>query len=299
MADEALQQRADQAREAVNSWVAQFVPLVMGSETLDYSGVKQRLTLAEQLSREIEHVTAQTSELDAIRDGELISTFRSARSQLGQIETDLRIRLGKLSPGDPESHADLTELQDRLAETAAKIEMGVTTAESGSGPYQVVTSPPNYAAGGGMFIFGLGWNAFTLFHATVMIGGMYAAFGPAAFALLLFYAIFFAAGFGMWASAFVSAAEESIVLDRDQLTIHRKLGPISITKTKTIDVTTDAFIGRAQTAVKNNNSVPVRAVILTDDRGQAVNIAMSTTEGKKKELCREINARLAAVKAEG
>lgn len=278
----------NQARDTVNSWVARFVPLVMEAETLDLPATKEKLDLAEYLNLEAEQVTSCLAQLNALDDAELISTFRQARSQLPAIESDLRRRLGKLSPGHPESAADLTDLQSRLAETAAKIELGVDTTSQSISEFNEVTSPSNPAAAIGLFIFGLGWNAFTLFHATLMIGGMWMAFGPGALALLLFYAIFFFAGFAMWASAYVSAAEETVQLVGDQLTINRKLGPISTSKTLTVDPSSPATIGRANIS-SNKNSIPTQAVILTDKSGRPINIALQTTNARRQEICKKIN----------
>ncbi len=287
-----------QAREEVNSWVARFVPLVMSTETLDTTTTKERLALVKVLTNEENKVSQSIAKLNALEDSELISTYRQARSQLSSIESDLKRKLGKLAPGDPQSAADLDALQERLAENAAKIELGVDTSPS-VGEFNEITSPSNPAAAIGMFIFGLGWNAFTLFHATIMIGGMWLAFGPGALAMLLFYAIFFFAGFAMWASAYISAAQESVELSGDKLTIFRKLGPISTTKVHKIDLSSKATIGKATiNGMSQKNSIPTRAVILTDINGRPINIALQTTDSKRKEICAKINSQLEATRSE-
>ncbi|MEZ5163488.1 MAG: hypothetical protein R2688_07000 [Fimbriimonadaceae bacterium] len=139
----------------------------------------------------------------------------------------------------------------------------------------LVTSPPNIGAAMGMLIFALGWNGFTTFHATLMIGGMYKAFGVAAFALLLFYAIFFSVGFAIFWGAFLAGAEESIELEGDQLTIKRKLLRFTHRKKHTLDLDTFARIGMAErTQLRNSERGPnlAKAIILTDDNGRPINL---------------------------
>ena len=239
--------------------------------------------------------------LNPTDDHEIISTFDAAKAQLGSIEIDLRKHLSRLSPGDPESRPDLDALQERLAETAAKIEVGVSTTSQVGSRLEMITSPPNIGAAMGMMIFALGWNAFTTFHATLMIGGMYKAFGAAAFALLLFYAIFFSVGFAMLWGAFLAGAEESIELEGDQLIIKRKLLGFVHHKQHTLDLDTEARIGMAErTQMKSRNSnVPnlAKAIILTDTNGRPINLGFSTTDARRDEHCQKINLYLKAQKA--
>lgn len=290
MADN-LRQEEDTARDQVNSWVARFVPLVMDNEPRDHLTTRKRLELAEKLHKELDSVTLQSSKLNAVDDHDLLSTFRMARSQISSLENDLRIRLGKLSPGDPDSLADLDQLQDRLAETAAQIEMGVSTDHPVPEVLEITTSPPNFAAAGGMLIFGLGWTSFTLFHAIFMIGGMWKAFGPAALLLLLFYSIFFAVGFGMFAGAFLAGAQERVTMQNNALTVHRKLGPITTRKTHEIDLKAEAYIGRVENQVKQGNkTIRGKGIILTKIDGSPVHLAFQTTDSKRKEILKKIQA---------
>lgn len=294
--EDQFENQTEAAREQVNAWVARFVPLVMGADPLDRKTTEDRLALTERLRDEAPEVALASARLDAVADHDLLSTFRQARSQLPAIEQDLRRRLGRLAPGNPDSLADLDALQARLAENAAKIELGVPTDHQVPAILAETTSPSNLPAGIGMFIFGLGWNGFTLFHAIFMIGGMWMAFGPLALLLLAFYAIFFAAGFAMWAGAFQAAAEESIQLSGPVLTVTRTLGPIVRQNEHLLDPRSKATIGRFQKTSGDSESRATygRAVILTDIEGKPVHLAVQTTDARRKDLRDKLNAYLEA-----
>ncbi|MCB0825925.1 MAG: hypothetical protein KDC26_07025 [Armatimonadetes bacterium] len=300
MAEQEYLHQQTRTREDLNSWVARFAPLVMDSGPFDEPTTRHRLELIQNLKEEADILQLDKATLDPTNDHELLSTFDAAKGQLGSIEFDLRKHLSRLSPGDPESRPDLDALQERLAETAAKIEVGVSTTSQMGSRLDLVTSPPNIGAAMGMLIFALGWNGFTTFHATLMIGGMYKAFGVAAFALLLFYAIFFSVGFAMFWGAFLAGAEESIELEGDQLTIKRKLFRFTHRKKHTLDLDTFARIGMAErTQLKNSERGPnlAKAIILTDDNGRPINLGFSTTDARRDEYCKKINLYIQAQKA--
>lgn len=267
----------------------------MDDQVLDEQAIRQRLETVSDLRSSVDTIGHHALALDAFADDELIKTFEMAKSQLPSLEMDLRSRLSKLSPGDPESRPDLTRLQDRLAETAAKIEMGVAPTQDFGETLELKTSPANLAAGGAMFVFGTGWNAFTTFHAVLMIGGMSRAFGWGALALLAFYAIFWTVGIGMWVGAFTSAAEETVTFEGNRLTVARTLGPIRRKKTHTIDVATPGRLGTVSVQTNSRQgSLPAKAIVLTDVNGRAVNIALATTDAKREGLLKTINGYLAS-----
>lgn len=280
------------ARETVHGWLARFSPLVMKEPPADLRATRQLLQTAEKLHKELPEVTTQSTRLNAIDDHDLLSTFRMARSQISQIENDLRIRLGRFQPGDPQSRADLDALQERLAENAARIELGVSSQTDIPPILTETTSKQNFAAAAGLLIFALGWNGFTLFHAILMIGGMWTVAGPLALLLLLFYSIFFFAGFAMLNAAFQAAAKEEITLDGPLLTVTRTLGPVKKEKTHVINPKIPVTVQEVNQTFKQKNSSPTEGVVLTDMDGKPVSIALGATVGSRKDLAKRLNAYL-------
>ena len=98
------------------------------------------------------------------------------------------------------------------------------------------TAEPSAAAALGLGIFALGWNGFTLFHATMMLGGMLKSFGFLALLMGLFYLPFFAVGLLMVAGVIFSLCRESIRLDGNQLTITYRWGQITYRRKHEIDI---------------------------------------------------------------
>jgi len=283
----------EEARDAMRAWVARFAPLLMVPPVGDQE-IRERLRLVESLRGEIPTVERAKIQLLTMEDDELVRTFNQARDQIVALERDLRRRLAAASPGDPESEPPLDALQDRLAETAARIEMGVDAFHSGE-PLDIVTSPANWGAGVGLLVFSLGWNAFTTFHATMMIGGMWKAFGPGALALLLFYAIFWSVGFGMLWAAFVAAAAERIRVNGNELEVERKLGPFQWTRRYKVNCRLPVAIGTVQdNGPRPKNSAPrmLPCLIFTDEQGQPVHIARGVSDARRTELARQLNGYL-------
>ena len=151
-------------------------------------------------------------------------------------------------------------------------------------------------AGIGMGIFGLGWTAFTTLHAFFMIGGMMKAMGPVAFAMLGFYAIFWAVGVGMFMSAFNMAAQETISLEGDTLTITKTLGPIRRAKQHRINPKLQVRIGTTEKQVSHGRgrSVPMKvaAIIFTSEDGRPIAVATGTTDANREVMLRQIQAHL-------
>lgn len=284
-------------RELANAWVARFAPLVMGDEALTDQDVRDRIQVVDELRREAPGVKSAIGTLAGVEYLEIVQTFRNAEAQLDSIEADLRKRLARLAPGDPAGLVDLDALQERLSERAARQEMGLPTSTEIPSVLEAKCSPGNIGGAAFMGLFGLGWNSFTAFHATLMIGGMMKAFGVAALALLGFYGIFFAVGFGMLIGAFKMAASEFLRLDGHELTITQKFGPISRTKRYQLDPTTRATIGEAEFGgfrSSNSRAKTTPALLLVDTQGRQVTIAQTAAATVREQLRDKINAYLEA-----
>lgn len=286
-------QSEEEARDAIRAWVARFAPLLLDPPVGEQE-IRERLRLVESLRNEIPSVERAKSQLLTMEDNALVRTFNQARDQIVALERDLRRRLAAASPGDPESEPPLDVLQDRLAETAARIEMGVDAFRSQE-PLDIVTSPANWGAGAGLLIFGLGWNAFTTFHAALMIGGMWQAFGPGALAILLFYAIFWSIGFGMLWGAFVAAAAERIRIKGNELEVERKLGPFQWTRKYKLNCHLPVVVGTVEDQGPRPKSAAPQmlpCLVLTDEKGQPIHIARGVSDARRAELARQINGYL-------
>ncbi|HRF60444.1 MAG TPA: hypothetical protein PLH94_11110 [Fimbriimonadaceae bacterium] len=283
----------EELRDQANAWLARFAPLVMSpSAGLTESEVRKRLESVERLKSEAGSLRPRLGSL-RLEDADLANTVEQALRQLDSVEEELRRTLGKLVPGDPAGLVDLDALQDRLAEREARQELGL---HAGTQPPEILemkTSSGNWAGALSMGIFGLGWTAFTTFHATLMIIGMSKAFGWGALALLLFYSIFYLVGFGMLAGAFSMASTESIRLEGRHLTITRSLGPFRRTRVYELAETAKATIGTASNfPLQAKGQRPTRSVLLHDVNAKAISLSSHSDASLKQEVMDRINAYL-------
>lgn len=286
----AFEQEENPTRDEMNAWVARFAPLVMAPAPLEADDLRERLELIDGLRRDSERLSTTKSMLREPRDEELVRTFEMALPQLSAIETDLRARLARVAPGDPEGRPDLDTLQDRLQENAARQEMGLKT-DPVPEVLEAVTSVPNWGAAIAMLIPALGVGAFVTVHMLIMIGGMWMAFGPAALALVLFYAIFYAGVVAMCRGAFTAIAEETIRLDSDQLIITNRLGKYKFEKRHTLDI--NQKVKEVEHAETNNRTRRFFEVIeVTDPSGRPIHFARGISNAKREDLVRLLNTYL-------
>jgi len=286
------------AHEQANGWIARFAPLVMGDAALKDQDVRARLKLVDDLRREAPGVKSAIGSLEGVEYLELVQAFRNAEGQLDSIEADLRKRLARLAPGDPAGLVDLDALQERLSERAARQEMGLPTEQEIPAVLEMKAAPGNWAAAAFMGLFGLGWNSFTAFHATIMIGGMMKAFGIGALALLGFYAIFFAVGIGMLIGAYNLAASEHIRLSGHELAVTKRLAGIARTKSYRLDAKSRASIadvevsGLRPAGARGKAAGP--AITLVDEEGRQIAFAQNAAATVREQLRDKVNAYLDA-----
>ena len=284
----------EQIRDAANAWVARFAPLVMGDSVPTEPEVRRRIQDCVRLRTEGESLR-QMLESISDSDPDLVQTFEKANHQLASIEDDYRRNLAKLMPGDPDGIADLDEIKDRLAERLARQEIGLETEAAIPEVLEMKVGAPNRAAAIGIGVFGLGWTAFTTFHAIVMIGGMFSAFGWGALALLAFYSFFFLAGFAMLAAAADAASSEHIVLDGRQLSVIKSLGPWIRKKTYQLPPDATASIAEMEVArVRTGNAPakPTTVVQLHDQEGNPIGFGANATDFQRRQVVERVNAYL-------
>jgi hypothetical protein len=284
-------------RDLANQWLARFAPLISSDEIpFEAAIIRSQLATIASLRADAPELRRYLEPLTQEPDQRLHDTINQAIGQLDSIEDGLRKQLAKVAPGDPEGMIDMSSLQDRLAERQAKQEIGVQQTDLIPSTLELETSPPNKAVAISAGVFGIGWTAFTTFHCVFMIGGMYKAFGFAAFGLLAFYAIFFSVGFMLLSSAINSLCSESISLNGRHLSIRRKLGNWLRTKTYELSTSTQASVGKAQpgTSGISSSSAPLQTINLTDTRGKGISFGASTTYEFKTAIAKKINEYLAA-----
>ncbi len=288
----------ERLRSHAQAWLARFAPLVMDDNLVaEDEELKSRLHLIETLGSEAIGLQPQLESLSSLDDVELRQTFRRAVTQLESLDVDLRKRLARVAPGDPEGLVDLEALQDRLDERAARQEMGLATTQEIPSVLKMKTAPGSLAGAAFLGIFGLGWTAFTTVHAVLMIGGLAQAIGWFALALLAFYSIFFFVGFGLLWTAFLTASTEEIELEGRILTVRRKFGPIVKVVRHTLAEQTRARIGEGSLGFapsKGRTQKPSPAVVLTDADGKSISIGVLTSEESREDTMQRINAYLMA-----
>lgn len=292
------------AAERAHRWIARFAPFVYDVPATTAAECRDLIARVQKLRDEgtplLLALSAQES--DDPEHGALVATLRDAIPQLDGIEEDLRRRLARLAPGDPEGVVDLDALRERMAERAAREELGEAVGVEFPRRLAGRLSPGNWAGAGGALLFGMGWTAFTLFHATLMIGGMWQAFGPLALLLLLFYSIFFAVGFGTLYTAVETASRQEFSLEGRTLTVTKTLGSwvrekrwtlAADARAEIVDPSTAAFTGGV-TIRHAGNRVSSPLLVLRDETGKMVHLAANATPQERIALRDRINAYLEA-----
>lgn len=277
----------------MNAWVARFAPLVMHDESVTEPEIRTRIAALTRLRAEAPLLRMKLGDLSSPDDQTLADTFESAARQLDSLESDLRTALGKFAPGDPESRPDLDALRDRLAEREARQEVGAPTSVVPD-VLKLRMSGGNVAAAVGGGVVGLGILGFIVVHAVLMIGGMMRAFGPLAFLLLGFYAIFLVGIGSMLKSAVNRAATEDIELSGRTLRVIRTLAGVPWVHTYVLAPGSRATSAEkmVQSTARHSIPTPVDVVELMDVSGRAVHIGEHSLEQQREDAVERINAYL-------
>jgi uncharacterized membrane protein len=283
---------ATAAREQANRWLARFAPLVSeANQTRTAVECRARIRTVRELRDESESVKTLLEAHAGPEEAHLLTTLQSAIRATEEIEANLRRHLARLAPGDPDSLVDLDALREDLAEVEARREIGVGFSQ-GLAPLTLNTSTPNWGTAAFMGIFACGWLAFTTFHATLMIGGMFMAFRWFALFLLAFYAIFWAVGIGMAKTALDAMASESIELNGSMLTVRRK-GPFGTKETVYgLGPGSRAEIVIQQQMAQGRNrgpSIPGLEIAMRAADGREIRIARNALPEERQEFARRIN----------
>ena len=291
--------------ESARSWLARFSPYVYALSVSDAADCRAQLERLRGLRSEAGPLLSAL-EAEADVDPALSGTMRQAVDTLGSIEDDLRRRLGKLAPGDADALVDLDDLRERLAERAARAELGESEGLSEGAVWSHCVSGGNWGAAAAMLGFGTAWNAFTGVHATFMIGGMAQAFGWPAYFLLLFYALFFGAGLSMWAGGVESACRQELEMDGSRLTTVKTLGRWVRRRSWDLDPLQEAAVvdgvqrlASGGFSFQTNGRVPVGGVRVTDTAGKDVWVGQGLDAARLDILAKRINAQLMQARSSG
>lgn len=238
--------------EQARQWLAEFASVLDVDDGASEAALQKSLDVAQRLAATGPDLRQSMPYLTV--DPALVDTLDRAVKQIPSVADDLKKRLARATGAPLASDLNLDELRERLAEREARTELGVPTEEEMPARLELPATDPNYAAGAFTLIFGLGWTSFTTFHAVMMIGGLFHVIGFGALALLLFYAIFFAVGFGMLYAAYTSFGREQVTFEGLELKVTRTTFGRTSTKAFMLEPGSKAVIGSPSNPVMSNNS---------------------------------------------
>ena len=291
-AEEADQRRVTPAErestQAAYAWLSRFAPTLDDPATLTPKECRRRLSALPRLREEGEAIL----DLMAAATGEqarVAETVRDATRQLAGLDETLRRALGEA----PAEQLNLDEIRARMAEAEARREVE-TLAPSMAGTKRLQQRVSEGSLGGAAFmgIFSFGWLSFTTVHAIFMIGGMMHAFGPLALLLLGFYAIFFAAGFGMAWLAVRMGCKEDLDLAGRELSLHRRLLGVRWRQTYQLGNGARARITRASVRQEGGNQTEIA---VKDEKGKECRFGTALAPEEQRSLVKRLNEYLEGV----
>lgn len=282
------------ALENADRWLAIFAPMLEFDQAGTAKEMERRIKLLRQLRSNSPEIQRDLSSSDELGAADRLDVVTKATQQLDSIEDEYQKRLAVEQPGHALSMANLDALKDKLAENAARMEVGAENLSPFEGHLEVETAKGSLAAAAGVGIFATGWLSFTTLHAVLMIGGMARAIGWGALALLAFYAIFYFAGFAMAYGAFIAGSNETVSIDGTRLVWLRKWGPIRMRREYELDPTQRAQIGKAQLG-NSNNKAGTAVVQLVDAAGKTINIGAGSNLQQLQKIQQQLNGYLVGV----
>ncbi|MBB6052549.1 hypothetical protein [Armatimonas rosea] len=268
------------ARRQAEGWLTRFAPVLeIGTES-----PQERLKTVQALQKDGERVLVELSAWATQDDQVLLTTVREALAHLKSVEEPLKRTLQGSS-----GTVNLTDLRSKIAEAAARTELGSTAVVPEK--VELALAPGSLAAAGGMGLFSLAWLSFTTFHATLMIGGMWKAFGPVALFLLAFYSLFFGVGFMMARGALEIASSENLELFGRTLVLRKKLG--FWVRERRIELGPQSRVSLEVPTLRQKGSRAM-ALSVNDLQGKQHQFGLGAPEHLKSDYVRQLNASLAA-----
>jgi hypothetical protein len=156
---------SQKARVAAQRWLSRLAPLLEEDPPSQAEQCRSDLALLETLRPAGERVQRDLQQHASANDATLLETVRQALDELDGIESNLRLQLAALAPGDPEGEVDLAQMRTRLAEVAAHREVvGVAGPLEQSTvavePLTLIGSEPWWGQAAFLGAFGIAWLAF-------------------------------------------------------------------------------------------------------------------------------------------
>jgi hypothetical protein len=270
--------------ERANRYLAQFAPLLEMPLPDNAIEAQKRLQVLGPLRDEANFLLIGLRNALSDEDIEIRETVRETLSHLESMHQDCRAMQCL-----EQDSVSIPDLREKMAERSARKEVEEITGVALPNTQNILLAPRSIAGFLGMGAFALFWNGFTLVHATFMIGGMYKAVGPAALFLLLFYALFFGAGFAMIAGALNSLATHTLTLSGNQLCITRDFGFTK--KERLCSLTRECRVERLATPVKQKGSSGREIAIIASD-GKEFRFGGTLSTEQQKDIIAQIKAYL-------
>jgi len=275
-------------------WMTRMSPLVLDTPPSTKSAAKRHLAdLQQQLQTgRLLQQDITTAELNP----SIVMSINEAIRHLPDMIRDAEAHITYLETGTANAEDAAEQLREKLARRAAQSEVDDIIGKGFEQPLQATTRHRNIPAAIGMGIFGIAWTSFTTVHAFFMIGGMMQAFGWAALFLLLFYSMFWAAGFGMLATAAVSLGTENIDLYDGTLTSTFSLFGYKRVKKIAIDTSYRARVVKVtwngiQMQNSNRRGAPQWCIEVRDTAGAKHQISKGGDKDILEEVARQLNGK--------
>jgi hypothetical protein len=211
--------------------------------------------------------------------------MRRAVAQLNSIENDLRRRLARIAPGDPEGIVDVDVVRRRLQERNARLEMGVPTNLEVPVSLEMTITSSNEKAVRGLAVISAVWALIAISVLAVMLARLVES---------TFGLISLIASTVLWInfSAFMlekGAVSESISLSGQQLTLRRRILGFEMRKVYTLPFREMATVGPSRYPNLDAESPPPMRVLLHDIGGHQIELGASASPTRQAQVCEQIN----------
>ena len=275
-------------------WMTRMSPLVIDTLPSTKTAAKRHLAdLQQQLQT---GRTLQQAIAGMGLNPSITTSIDEAIRHLPDMILDAEAHITYLETGAANAEDAAEQLREKLARRAAQTEVNDIIGKEIEQPLQATTRHRNIPAAIAMGIFGIAWTSFTTVHAFFMISGMMQAFGWAALFLLLFYSMFWAAGFGMLATSAASLGTETIDLYDGTLTSTFNLFGYKRVKKIAIDTSYRAKVvkvtwGGIQLQNSNRRSAPQWCIEVRDTAGAKHQVSKGGDKDILEEVARQLSGK--------
>ncbi|MCU0316648.1 MAG: hypothetical protein MUC92_08650 [Fimbriimonadaceae bacterium] len=226
-------------------------------------------------------------------DEPLLLMLQQSIDQVPGVELDLRKRLARVSTTGEGGWVDFNDLRVKLAELAARREIGASSVAEIPSVLELSLGKRNVLAGLSVGVFALAWNSFTLFHAIAMIGRLSKVVGFFTIFLAGFYALFFGVGAGLIFATFEFFCDKELILEGNLCTVRRRLGRFVHDWKKTLHPETRAEL----MVTSRTEDTTRRQIVLKDEKGNPFNLPEIPLVSDATKVVDQINSYLAAHQA--